>query len=464
MKLLLAMVAVALMDVFAASPARADDGCAPDTFSVTRSPDGRAFSVLFDAFDVTTGGGVSTSTSVCRLVLPVALPAGSIGVYKVDYRGFAMLLAQQDAELLITHAGGLDRLAVTGPYDDDLNFTNTLASDVSGSLAAEVRLNLRSADELAEALALLDSIDVAEIGFTSLQSVNASVARIAQQRVAVTTHLSTSADMLLGFNQRLDGPTEVGALAAVGSATVGANGRWRSDSGFTVSGGAAYVRQSAAEVDLRGAALLAAGLRYLQPDAARLRPFAELAVWGAPDFDTTAGRHYLNGAGATDTAGSLLAGSLRVGALYAPHAPGANAGSTELLVSLSVARSWLHVDGYAEVGGAGNLFPVSASAERTSTRVLKAAVAWSEALGDQLDFTLALAGGRTYGGGARVSTQVDWIGRVAEAPSQVSFLEYAARIGYRINPHTTLDAFVFGTKGSKIGSEAQVGAAIRIAL
>ncbi len=461
MKLLWLMAAVALV---AASPARADDGCAPGTFSVTPSPDGRALSVLFDTFEVTAGNGVNNATSVCQLTLPVALPTGSIGVYKVDYRGFAMLLAQQEAELLITHAAGVDRFAVSGPYDDDLTFTDTLASSPGGGLDAEVRLNLRSADELAEAIALLDSIDVAEIGFTSLQSVSASVARIAQQRVALSTHLSTSADMLLGFNQRVDAPTEVGALAATGSATVGANARWRNDSGLTLSGGAAYVRQSVVDVDLRGSALLAAAIRYVHPSASALRPFAEVAAWGSPELDTSYGRHYLNGAATSDASASLLAGSLRVGALYTPHEPRGPADSNEIAVSLSITRSWLRVDGYAETASADNLFPVTASGDRTSTRAVKAAVAWSVSVGEQFEFTLALAGGRTFGGGARVTTDVDWIGRVAEAPSSVTFLEYAARIGYRISASTTLDAFVFGTQGSKIESETQVGAAIRIAL
>ena len=420
--------------------------------------------MLFDAFEVRTGSGVSSATSDCQLAVPLLLPAGSIGVYKVDYRGFVQLAAEDTVELLITHAAGEDRLAITGAYQDDVSFTDTIASSRTGTLNAEVRLTLRSADVQAEASAVLDSIDVAEIGFTSLQSVSDSVARIAEQRTALSTHLGTSASMLLGFDQRVDAATEVGVVAASGATTVGANARWRSDTGLTLSGGAAYVRQSVGDVDLRGSALLAAAIRYVQPGTGSLRPFAELAAWGSPELDTAFGRHYLNGAATSDTTASLLAGSLRVGALYTPRGPGGHADADEIAVSLSLAGSWLHVDGYAESQSTGNLFPVAVDGDSTSTRALKASIAWSGALGEALDFTLAAAGGRTLGGGARVRADVDWIGRVSEASDSVSFVEYAGRVGYRINSRTTLDAFVFGSRGSRIGSETRVGAAIRIAL
>lgn len=445
------------LGLLATTGALAQNGCAPGTFSIISSPDGRAASVLFDDFSVTAGGGSGSARSICNLQVPVKLPTGAVGVYKVDYRGFAFLSTQQSSELIVKHALGSDRSVIEGPFDGDLSFTDTIGGGLSGTIDSEIVLEVRSAAELEEALALLDSVDLAEIGFTTVASVEASMNKLAEQRVAVATHLSTTADMLLGLNQPIEGSNRAGALAAAGSATIGANGRWNLDGGFSLVGGAAYVAQSAGGVDVDGSALFAGAIRYVYPGASAFRPFAEAGLWGSPDLGMHFSRPYLNGVGEGDASGSLVGVYGRVGVLYAPNP------TNEIAFSGTLARNWLHVGGYAEPGGPGNLFPATFSAGTSTSDVAKATVAWTGTITEKVDFTLSAAVGHAFGGSGKVAANVDWIGGVTGTAGNLTFVEYGARVGWKVTPNTTLDAFVFGTTGDKIGSHTLFGGAVRVA-
>ncbi|HMN86096.1 MAG TPA: hypothetical protein PKA74_08950, partial [Bauldia sp.] len=99
-----------------------------------------------------------------------------------------------------------------------------LGGGLDGSVDARLVLTVRTAADLDAALAVLDSLDMIALGTTSVASVRASMDDIADARTAASVHLNTAADMLLGFAAPLDAPTGASALAAAGSATVGAGG------------------------------------------------------------------------------------------------------------------------------------------------------------------------------------------------------------------------------------------------
>ncbi|HMN86097.1 MAG TPA: DUF4360 domain-containing protein, partial [Bauldia sp.] len=104
-----------LLALLAAGEAAAANGCPPGSVSITKSPDGTATSVLFDTFSVDAGGGTGTTRATCSLSVPVALTPGRVGVYRADYRGFAVVGAGQAASLTITAPGRTTNLAITGP-------------------------------------------------------------------------------------------------------------------------------------------------------------------------------------------------------------------------------------------------------------------------------------------------------------------------------------------------------------
>jgi hypothetical protein len=450
---LAAFIPIALVATTAASAA---DGCAPGTFSITNSPDGRAASVLFDDFSATGGGGSPGTTSVCDLQVPVTLPSGAVGVYKVDYRGFTFLAAQQSTQLSVKHAVGTDVTKIDGPFDGDIAFSDTIGGGQSGTLDSRITLVLKSAADLEDALAAIDSIDVAEIGFTTLASVGDSLDKLAEERIGLTTHLGGTADLLLGFNQPVDGPSGASALAAFGSTTLGANGRWDLNGGFSLLGGAAYVAQSAGGAAVNGSALIAGGVRYIQPGAEAIRFFGEAGIWGSPDLALRFTRPYANGTGEGDTSGSLVSVYARAGVRYMPNP------TNEIALSGTLARNWLNVDGYAEPGGPGNLFPATVAGGTATSDLFKATLAWTSQVTSRFDFTLSAAVGRTFGGSSPVAANVDWVGAVTGVAGDVTFVEYGARTGWKVTANTTLDAFVIGTSGDRIGSHTQFGGAVRV--
>lgn len=66
--------------------ARVTGHCGASDYTVVPSPDGTSISVLFDNFTASTPGNPWVA---CNIRIPLNLPAGySMGVYRMDYRGF----------------------------------------------------------------------------------------------------------------------------------------------------------------------------------------------------------------------------------------------------------------------------------------------------------------------------------------------------------------------------------------
>jgi hypothetical protein len=115
-------------------------GCPAGTFTIVTSPDGGAISVLFDKFAVEgtpANGGFARMT--CGIEIPLHLPAGfSLGVYQVDYRGFAHLEDKQRGELSVNYGIGSGERNrgkrfhgdVKGVYDGDFAFNERLKGGV----------------------------------------------------------------------------------------------------------------------------------------------------------------------------------------------------------------------------------------------------------------------------------------------------------------------------------------------
>jgi hypothetical protein len=163
----------------AAPPPVIAGGCGDISYSVVFSPDGNTLSVLFDNFAVTGGTGVGVASTACDLQIPLPLPEGfSMGVYKVDYRGFARLQSGQTAELKVDYGFGASgwfksmRRALTGPVEDDYIFSETIGGGLMARAGCGPKaiLNLRAALAIratptpAETTISLDSLDGAPVG------------------------------------------------------------------------------------------------------------------------------------------------------------------------------------------------------------------------------------------------------------------------------------------------------------
>lgn len=159
------------------------NGCPEGSYSIVMSPDGTTLSILFDQFIVEANSASvrGTQRKVCRISSPLNLPANySIGVYKVDYRGFAKLTKKQGAQLDVQYflgphdnkQGRVFKRKIKGPREGDYLFTETIGAGqmkrlgcgVAAVLEAGITLSLDGNLQAGEAMASLDSKDAAPTG------------------------------------------------------------------------------------------------------------------------------------------------------------------------------------------------------------------------------------------------------------------------------------------------------------
>lgn len=172
MKILLACGALLALPAHAAQ-----EGCPPGSYSVVVSPDRSTLSILFDKFNIDSGRPASatpgTASKVCHISHPLDLPENmSLGVYKVDYRGFAKLAPTEEAALEVQYAlgprgnehGRVFKRKVKGAHEGDYFFTENIGAGQMKRVGcgAAAKLNVRI--ELAvngsrDAMASLDSSD-----------------------------------------------------------------------------------------------------------------------------------------------------------------------------------------------------------------------------------------------------------------------------------------------------------------
>ena len=160
--------------------AQETNGCPAGSYSIVMSPDGTSLSILFDKFTLE-GGGSTGSTKprkVCRISAPLNLPANqSLGVYKVDYRGFAKLVKKQETDLEVQYflgphgndRGRVFKRKVKGPHEGDYLFTETIGAGqmkrvgcgTAAVLNVGITLGLDGDLRTGEPMASLDTTDAA---------------------------------------------------------------------------------------------------------------------------------------------------------------------------------------------------------------------------------------------------------------------------------------------------------------
>lgn len=170
---------------FVGLPACAEEvnGCPEGSYSIVVSPDGTTLSILFDKFAIESSPASSAAMprKVCQISSPLNLPANqSIGVYKVDYRGFAKLAVKQEAELSVQYflgphgnQNGRDfKRKIKGAHEGDYFFTETIGAGqmkrvgcgTAAVLKVGITLQLSGDRGAGEAMASVDSTDAARSG------------------------------------------------------------------------------------------------------------------------------------------------------------------------------------------------------------------------------------------------------------------------------------------------------------
>lgn len=168
-------ILLACLAIFTVPAHGAQDGCPEGSYAVVVSPDHTTLSILFDRFHIDSGPAASAESvsKVCHIVHPLNLPANmSLGVYKINYRGFAKLAPARQALLNVQYSlgpkdnepGRVFRRKVNGSHDGDYFFTENIGAGQMKRVGcgADAKLNIRIALALSgdgEAMASLDSSD-----------------------------------------------------------------------------------------------------------------------------------------------------------------------------------------------------------------------------------------------------------------------------------------------------------------
>jgi hypothetical protein len=141
---------------------------APCDADYVLAPDNSALSILFS--DLTVEGRGATSAE-CTIDVPLQLPEGmSLGVYRVDYRGFASLAKKEVATLRVDFELGPKgnsrnfKRSVRGAIEDDFAFSENIGAGLMKRVGCGVDAHLRGSVSLSlkgsgDALATLDSGD-----------------------------------------------------------------------------------------------------------------------------------------------------------------------------------------------------------------------------------------------------------------------------------------------------------------
>ncbi len=149
--------------------------CGGGSYSVVNAPDGSSVSVLFDNFTARgNGNGAGSVRTKCAVRIPLNLPPGySLGVFRMDYRGFAHLDSGQSARLSVDFGVGRQgrgrsfQRGLRGAYDGDFVFGENVGGGLMkrAGCGEDAALNLAATLDLSpnggsrDALMTLDSAD-----------------------------------------------------------------------------------------------------------------------------------------------------------------------------------------------------------------------------------------------------------------------------------------------------------------
>ena len=297
-------------------------------------------------------------------------------------------------------------------------------------------------------------------GLTTPEAQLDSVNALTRQRGGVMAQQHGLTAPLLGGNQPMGTGTEAGIFASAGSASAGGAARYSNGRGLSVLGGLAWAREDYARADLRNSFIVAAAVQYIHAGAGNLRPFVEGGGWISPDASFAFTREYMNGAGTATgtgkTKGTLSYLYARAGLLLMANDRG------QLALSGEYGREQLTMGAYAEDTTA-NPFNAAVSAGADRMDIAKLRVQGSYQFNAKVDATLWAAHAWGFNRASDVVTTVAGIGTLTPtALNDTRWVEYGARVGYKLTANATADVFLNGVSGpDAIGTRLHAGAGLR---
>ena len=278
-----------------------------------------------------------------------------------------------------------------------------------------------------------------------------SATELAGRRLGAMAQMHAFAAPLISLPYRFaaSGPEQSSAevFASADSASGGLNARWFNGEGLTLRGGLAALTGSAPGADFRSSFLAAGSANYVIGDFTGYSPFVEAGGAIAPKASFALQRSYLNGFDPItvrgQTTGSWSYAYASLGAAFDVSK------TTQAALSLELGRYALNTGGYAEAWGPGNPFNATMSAGRDAMNDLKFVGQVTHNLSDELDLGLRMAAARGAKPSSEVRVAVAGMGGSVGEAKAAHWLEYGARLGYRINRRLSVNAFFDGVTGDR---------------
>jgi hypothetical protein len=287
--------------------------------------------------------------------------------------------------------------------------------------------------------------------------VDASVAQLSQARVRLLVQGAGFVSDITDDLDRFSAPTQIHAVAEVGSASAGLRGRVSLADGITLMGGFSGGREDyqniVAETDFNGTL----AIRYAPPGFGPSRPFVEVGGLIGHADQLTLRRTYANGVGTAVGEGS---------AGYSNSAVWGRAGwiwdtspAEQIGVYGEYGQIRQSIGAYLEP--LSNINPFEALVGRGLDRmdVGKLGVRWSHDFAHGWEAFVGLTVAHSFSQEQLLPVDIDGFGPVA-APGlgEQAWGEYRVRVGHSINAHSALSLFVSGIAGSSlVGDNTHVG-------
>jgi autotransporter-associated beta strand protein len=296
----------------------------------------------------------------------------------------------------------------------------------------------------------------------SSAAVQASLQKLAGDRQGAMVTNRVLASVLGGINEQINCTNCVSGFGSVGSLSAGVHGRLTLNANLALLGGAAYSQYRSGGVFVTSAPLFLTALRYDKTEWGSSRPFAEIGVSASPWQQVSYTRSYDDRGTARTGRGSSMAddfatfGKLGWISRFSPI--------DEAAVHIAVSRTWQIVGGYTE-NGANNPSPATIAGGTDLMNIAGVGGQWTHLFGQSVEAQVGLALEQSFGARSGVSGTVSGLNPGGIVAGEFHWVEYGARLGYRIGNGFVADIFADGTLGAQpVGNTIHGGIGLRYAL
>ncbi|HTR12526.1 MAG TPA: hypothetical protein VMI72_04520 [Roseiarcus sp.] len=280
-----------------------------------------------------------------------------------------------------------------------------------------------------------------------------------QQQQLITNRVLTS--ILLGATEQINCSNCSSGFGSIGSYSLGAHGRWGLSDNVTLIGGFSYGEYSADNATVSNAPTVAGSIVYDFVNWGRSRPFLEAGAGLTPYSEVSYTRSYVNGYVSAVGHGKGIdrnAGLFgRVGWIdrLTPI--------DEAAVYADISRNWMSTGGYSEAATGSNPYPATVQTGLDTLNIVRVGGQYTHLFFGKVEGNISAAVAYGFDGNFGSSVNVYDFGTVSPYPvsGNSTWVEYGARIGYRLKDRMVLDAFVVGTFGGQIGTTAHGGLGLR---